>query len=349
MSRADELLKETIDELAGEVRAVDNLAALAMERGRRLRLRRRLAVGMGTVAALVLVVAAPFVVLRGNGGQLPPAAEITVSEREPVDLIDGWRVVGVGRWVLDQAANAYVELPAAPAQSMVIPAPTGGLTAVIGRANDGNQTTIEFVKADGSVMQEATLNDSNGVYQWSPAGDRLLTTTFTAKSEFSMAFAIIDTASGEIRRHTVDPKYDCSMCQFVWTRDGREVALGIAARRGGEAHEFFSGIQMFDAQTGSPTRSVAIEAMFTSPFSWSPSGRYVIAQADGLARRSELIDVTTGKAVPFPYGAIWTSDEHLVAEDGAVLVLRPDGSVIRRYPLDGKFLDVGPVTFGPPA
>ena len=72
--------------------------------------------------------------------------------------------------------------------------------------------------------------------------------------------------------------------------------------------------------------------MPSSPFSWSPSGRYVIANADGLGTNWQLIDVSTGQSRPFAYDAVWVSDNQLLATHaGKVLTLSTDGTVARDH------------------
>jgi hypothetical protein len=144
-------------------------------------------------------------------------------------------------------------------------------------------------------------------------------------------------------------RHDCSLCRFSWTRDGREVILAVADRSGGEGAEQVARLQLFDADTGATTRSLPITAMPSGPFSWSPSGRYLIASADKLGSHWRWIDLGTGQSRPFPYDAVWVGDDQLLAvHDGKVLTLRPDGTVTATTALDlpgaGK-----PISLGPPA
>ena len=57
--------------------------------------------------------------------------------------------------------------------------------------------------------------------------------------------------TGKTTEHWIShTKYDCSTCSFVFTRDGKEVAMPIADRSRGEAAELVQSLQLFDARTG---------------------------------------------------------------------------------------------------
>ena len=156
----------------------------------------------------------------------------------------------------------------------------------------------------------------------------------TQKEPFQVGFAVIDARTGAIRKHWIDhDKYDCSICSFTWTRDGREVVMTIADRSGGEAEERVSGLQLFDAGTGQPAQSLpGVTAPPAGPFSWSPDGRYVLCGPIGASTSWRLFDLTTRQSKPFPYPAVWvTADLLLAAKDGNVLTLTPDGTVTASF------------------
>ncbi|MFD0591303.1 YncE family protein [Catellatospora coxensis] len=142
---------------------------------------------------------------------------------------------------------------------------------------------------------------------------------------------MLDVTTGKVAEHWIDrTKYECSSCSFVFTRDGKEVAMPLADRSQGEAAELVRSLQLFDARTGKPTRSLPVKAMPQSPFAWSPDGSRVVARPDQIKEEDmQLIDTATGEAKPFPYTAVWaTADELLAKFDDGVLTLRPDGTVI---------------------
>ena len=83
------------------------------------------------------------------------------------------------------------------------------------------------------------MNDADlgGDYRWSPAGDRLVGRA-SQKEPFKIGFAVIDARTGTVSKHWVDvSRYDCSLCTFSWSRDGREIVMAIADRSGGESAE----------------------------------------------------------------------------------------------------------------
>lgn len=358
MTRAEELLRQTIKDMAGEARAVDGLAQGAIATGRRMRLRRRLAVSGGALLAVAAVLV-PVAVWKSGHPPITPAAspdvttinERVLDERMPQELAGGWMVAGVGPWILDSDRNRYAELQIRPEQR-VVPRPTGGLAAVI---TVEDRYVIDFVRPDGTTARTVTVRGGGG-FQWSPDG-RLLLAKLVGPSA-AMGFAIIDPETGVAEEHWIDTgTYDCSMCEFVWMRDGREVAMAVADRRGGEAHEYVSSVQLFDARTGEPTRTLRMTAMFSSPYSWSPDGRYVICRPDAMKREYQLLDVTTGEATPFPADAVWVTGDVLLAlsdpggsgEGRNVHVVWRDGKPFRSFELGGAFRDQGLVTLGPPA
>jgi Tol biopolymer transport system component len=186
-----------------------------------------------------------------------------------------------------------------------------------------------------------------GNYSWSPTGDRLVAGV-SQKEPFKIGFAVIDARTGKVRQHWIDrDRYDCSQCSFTWTRDGREVVMPIADRSGGEAEDRVSRIQLFDVETGAPTRSLPVTAVPLGPFSWSPDGRFVMAGPPSGAPSWRLFDVTTGQSRQFPYNAVWVdADVLLGGEDRKVHTLSPDGTITATTEVD--IPDLGMISLGPP-
>ncbi|HZM77219.1 MAG TPA: hypothetical protein VFC19_15915 [Candidatus Limnocylindrales bacterium] len=357
--RIEQHLKATLRELAAEARGVDELARSAMIHGVRMRRRRRLAVATGA-AALLIVALAPFALKRASSQEIVvgPSASASpsvreVSEVEPRRLAGGWMLVGMDNWVLNREANSYTRLRTDRSESQYLPSPTGNLAAMVSPDREANQDLIEFVTTAGAPLHAVRLR-TNGVYQWSPGGDRLVTGAWAVADPrlgTGFGFAIVDARTGRVSSHRVDTlRFDCSMCTFAWSRDGSQVALGITNRRG-EGSELFAGVQFFDARTGEPARAMPLRAMFSGPYSWSPNGRYVIAQTDGLKREFELVDTSSFESRPFPYDAVFVTDDVLLAVDASTIVaMRPDGTVVDRFELAGEFRDLGAAaTFGPPS
>ncbi|WP_027346956.1 WD40 repeat domain-containing protein [Hamadaea tsunoensis] len=343
MTGVDRLLRTTISDLAGEMPGpTDALADAAVARGHRLRRRNRLAVAALAVVA-VAAIAVPFAVLRSHAGpSAQPGSTGAAGFDGPVVLSGGWLVVGAGDAVLDRTADRYRAVRHNPGEA-VLPAPAGGRVML-----DGTPDGLRFVDVDGTGAVSVPIAGMRGDYRWSPDGTRVVS-GISQKEPFRIGFAVIDTRTGHVSTHWIDhTTYDCSECLYTWTRDGKEVVLAIADRSGGEGAELVQRLQLFDAATGRPTRSLPVRATPASAYSWSPDGRYVIANADLTKSRFQLIEVATGTARSFPYDAVWATDDQLLATTGnRVIELTPDGKVFQELSLrlgGGR----GPLTVGPP-
>ncbi|GAA2602350.1 hypothetical protein GCM10010399_36320 [Dactylosporangium fulvum] len=329
--RFDQLLHETIDEMGDEMKAPS--AALvrgAVARGRRIRWGRRLAVAGGALLAVAAIVVPWAVVSRPDGPPVTgapatgtPAASDVARPPGASGLAGGWVVTSAGTQVLDRASGDYVPVTM-EGDGGLLPAPLGDRFLTI----YGSPAPLQIRSVRGT--QPVTVDDTGlgGDYRWSPAGDRLVGRA-SQKEPSKIGFAVIDARTGTVTKHWIDvSKHDCSMCNFSWTRDGREVAMAVADRSGGESAEKVSRLQLFDAETGAPTRSLPVKAMPSSPFSWSPDGRYLVSSPNGFSRDWQLFDVSTGQSRPFPYDAVWVSDHQLLATHaGKVLTLNTDGTV----------------------
>lgn len=314
--------------------------------GRPRHIRRKAIIG-GLLAAGVAATALAGCTSPPPGGTAPSpvpsvAPSLTTLGETPQQLAGGWQVVAAGDRLLDRARNAYVPLDL-PKDAILDP--TGRRHAV-----GGGNLRVAGV-AGGPVIavdRYMMLGFRQGFNPWSADGDRLVA-TINRKDPFAIGFAVVDTTTGKIAEHWIThTKYDCSTCSFVFTRDGKEVAMPIADRSQGEAAELVQSLQLFDAQTGEPTRSLPVKAMPQSPFAWSPDGSQVVAVPDQIKPDVQLIDTATGAAKPFPYPAVWaTADALLAAFDDGVLTLRPDGTVVADASLAAPLR--GPVVLGPPA
>jgi WD40 repeat protein len=344
--RFEQLLHETLDEMAGEMPGpAGGLARRSIVKGRRIRRTRRLAVGAVAVVAIAAV-AVPWVLLPRPDRAAPPPVPATSATpgRPPATtpataLPEGWVVTRNGGQVLDRATSQFVTM-----SGPVLAAPAGNRIALV--SNEPGPLRITDVRGTNPVTVDVSA--FVGDYTWSPDGDRLAG-GLTQKEPFKIGFGVIDARTGEIRRHWIDhERYNCSQCTFSWTRDGREVVLPIADRSGGEAEERVAGLQLFDAGTGRPTRALPVTAWPADPFSWSPDGRFVLAgPMFGAPVNWRLFDVTTGQSRPFPFPAVWVSNDMLLApNDGRVLALTPDGTVTNT--IDVGTTAQGEVSLGPP-
>ncbi|MBV1850491.1 hypothetical protein [Catellatospora tritici] len=299
-------------------------------------------------ALLTTLAAAVAVSLAACGGQSPAADPVTEPSLStlagtPQQLAGGWQVVAGTGTVLDRAQRRYVPLDLPPNSQLD---PTGRRYAV---EDDTGVTIVElaagaqmFVDHQGANLQ---LWLESGL-RWSPDGNRLVG-MLLRKEPFAIGFAVIDAKTAKLTEHWIDHSaYDCSFCAFTFTRDGREVALSLADRSGGEAHEYTRAVQLFDAATGAPTRTVPTRVFPDGPFAWSPDGTRLVGRRDVHVSAYELVDTATGEGRPFPGAAVWATDGLLLSGTGDMVeTLRPDGGVVARATLADPLH--GPVTLGP--
>ncbi|MEU8007252.1 hypothetical protein AB0B66_39335 [Catellatospora sp. NPDC049111] len=305
--------------------------------------------GRKTIIGALLSAAAAATALSGCGAPPPgatpapagPTPSLSTLGETPQQLAGGWQVVAAGDRVLDRTRNAYVALTM----------PRGGVIDPTGSryATDSGQLSIVEVAGGKTTKVDRVVRLGSPVDPWSADGARLVA-TINRKDPYAVGFAVIDAATGKFTEHWLDrTKYDCSNCAFVFTRDGKEVAMAIPDRSQGEAAELVRSVQLFDAGTGEPTRSLPVKAMPQSPFAWSPDGRQIVANPDILKEGDQvLVDTTTGEARPFPYPAVWATADTLLAKfDDGVLTLRPDGTVVADASLAAPLS--APLVLGPPA
>ncbi|GAA3274403.1 hypothetical protein Dvina_02445 [Dactylosporangium vinaceum] len=359
--RFEELLRDTVDEMGAELRSVPpGLAPSAMAEGRRIRVRRRVAV---TVAALSAVVAAllPAVLSTGPDERPQPPLDATAvpSDRPGPSLPQagpsagpsvnvtgvlpgGWRVMAAGDLAL-RASGSYWPMGLPTPLTQVAPAGYRYLTRL------NTQAPLQIADVDGEHAVSVDQRWGNGVYHWSPTGDRVVT-SWTPKDDVS-GFMVIEARTGNTTGTSVDrATYDCGRCDYAFTRTGTEVVVALADRTAGVGVERLTrGLQFFDALTGAPTRTLLAPGIQVpdSPFAFSPDGRFLITQSTTLSAGSVLVNLTTGETKPFPFAAVWVTDDQLVAPAGTVvMILRPDGTVAGE--LTPAVAGV-PIVLGPPA
>ncbi|MER7333345.1 MULTISPECIES: hypothetical protein [unclassified Micromonospora] len=347
-SREDEL-RFAVRELAGQARTAPDLAARAIDQGRRLRARRR-----ATAAAAALVAAAvlalPFVLLRPDAparvaapDQTAPAGTSTPDRtagataspdvvvrptpgadwtKRALVLPGGWVVAGAmlpgpsgDGYVLDRGRDRYLRTDG---YDGVWRAPQGAVSAV---ADDDRPGEIGLVDAAAGKTRWHRTGQWIMSPQWSPDGLRLALTIFD-KDEGALRFGVLDT-TGDFRVFGVDTDtYLCTdHCFFTWSRDGREVVLQQTdpnSRRSESERHARRGVQLFSPDDGRPTRFVAMPGDPAGPWSWSPDGRLVVVQG-----RTEplLVEAGTGRVVR----ALPTADVAWISVD-RLLYRRPGGS-----------------------
>ncbi|MEV4654541.1 hypothetical protein [Micromonospora sp. NPDC049301] len=358
---AEDELRAAVRQLAGEARAVPDLAGPALRRGRRLRGRRRAA----TAAVALFAVAAltgPYLWLRatapspiGAPEPAPPTPTAPVPVRPtpagdwraaPLSLPGGWVVTAVlGQRefqtgdVLDRSRNRYVS---AVQYDQFWPSPTGTVTAVGDEARPQQTGLIDM--ATGRTRWFRTGRPIM-TPQWSPDGRRLVL-TITDKDEGGMHFGVLN-VGGDFRIFPVDTdRYFCTdYCFFTWIRGGREVVLqqtDPGAPRSESVRHARRGVQLFSADDGRPTRFLAMPGDPAGPWSWSPDGGLVVVRGQ---TGPLLVEVGTGRVVrALPSeDAVWVSADLLLyrrsAGDRDFVLADPAGRELERQPLPTELVD----------
>lgn len=361
-AQLDALLRRAVRDLAEGAAPAPGLAVRALGQGRRLRRRRRLTVSAAVLVAVVTA-AVPFVLLRPRPAATPatpptdatPSPAITASPSirptpgadwaaAPLVLPGNWVVTraqlaggsGTG-FLLDRGRGRYVPTDRYDA---IFPAPTGSLVAVI---EEDRPREVGLVDLATGKTRWHEVGRALSPPAWSPDGRRLLFTT-TQLDHFG--FVVVD-RNGTKRTHEVSrQRYLCTdQCSFVWTRNGREVALPQTAQgrpRSESVRHPRSGVQMFSAEDGRPTRSEPLPGDPAGPWAWSPDGRLAVVQGQ---QEPLLVETATGRVVnPLPVAdAAWVDDDRLLYREpynGDFVLADTTGRELVRQPLTAQLSEL---------
>jgi hypothetical protein len=286
--------------------------------------------------------------------------------RAPVRVPGGKVITGVartdignGRTTINTFDKGNVALDAGTGRYAVVRgnlreiwvAPTGRYAAVTSERRSGEVGIVDLARtgAPKAPVRWTKIRYSLEP-QWSPDGKALLLTE-------EDGFAVLDAASGRLRRHPVDgDAYLCTdYCLYTWLPRGDEVAIALtdaSVPRSESAPHARRGVQIFSASTGEPVRTVPVRGTPTGPDCWSPDGRHVLVQSDSFeVSQTRIVEVATGRVV----GAVPTGAAHLVGDDrvlglaGETAVLYDlTGRPVERWTLPGN-LGVRNLTLGPSA
>jgi hypothetical protein len=349
----EQAVRTAVDDLADEGRPV-NLAAGALRRGRRLRLRRRVATGVGVIAAVALL-AVPFVMGGGNAAgpdhrpasppasgpapASPPAPVISPSSSAPVpgpvQLADGWILGSVpaadqkGVWVYDRTARAYRVLP----YRFAAPAPTGNLVAVWheGRLGVVDLATDAVRWADGPSPNDLPPQP------WSPDGTRVVYTSIEdPMGAEQVRLVVVDAATAHARVLPSDVR--CGDGCFPTWLPGDRVGIDISALPP-------QGVRWSSAGDASRTGVLQLPGWVGQGSPWSPDGKHVVLSLDDGSttgpRARAVVEVATGRNVApvQERGTVyWTGpDRMLIVTDGGVALVSITGARIGFYPQPARF------------
>jgi hypothetical protein len=354
----DDLLRETIRDLAAESATAPDLAGGALARGRRLRRRRHIA----TVAAALLLAATatiPYAVLhRDNHATWPsPAAPTAVptpttvpasplSMTEPFRVPGSMVITGMGGYeggreliqnlVLDRTTGRYRALPAKFLNND--PSPDGRY--VIGDYLGRQELALREI---GTGETRWVTADAPPEPQWSPSGDRLVIFR-------NAGFTVVDPATGHRTDHDIDDQQRClGYCQYTWLGDGAAVALPQTYQVNTDPVHV-TGLAIFDARTGKLLRNLPAPGAPLGENSWSADGRAVLIRPDVPETHQVLIASTADGR---PTGgfrantAFFLPDGTIFGRLGAVVTHydatgHPMESMTLPQPLDRKELSFGP-------
>ncbi|MEU8332429.1 hypothetical protein [Micromonospora sp. NPDC048839] len=362
-ARLDETLRRAVRDLADGAAPAPDLAVRAIGRGRRLRRRRRLTAGAAALVAVAGVVV-PFVLLRPRPAPLPatpPATPpATASPSPSVRPTPGanWTVAPLvlpGDWVVTRAqltggsGNGFLldrsqgrgRYVATDRYDGIYPAPTGSLVAVVEEDRPREVGLIDLAtrKTRWHQVGRALTRPA-----WSPDGRRLL---FTTDQRDHFGFVVVE-PDGTKRTYPVSrQRYFCTdYCFFVWTRDGREVALQQTAQgkaRSESARHPRSGVQMFSAENGLPTRFEPLPGDPAGPWAWSPDGTLAVVQGQ---QEPLLVETATGRVVnPLPTADVtWVGGDRLLYrppdESGDFVLADTAGRELIRQPLPEQLAEL---------
>ncbi|MBO3739374.1 WD40 repeat domain-containing protein [Actinoplanes flavus] len=358
MTRLEDIVGETVRDLAGNAPAPHDLVAVARARGRRLRRRRRVTIGAATLA-LAVVAAVPFVLIRPERTALPatptPAPSATVSQpprtghwsEQPYRLPGGAIVTALshkdvggdkpygktlkdGDVVLDRTTGRYRVVPGQ--HFTVYGAPVGPHAVV-----SDDHESLTSVASGKKIFTGGYLLDP----EWSPDGTRLLITTRAG------GYAIWDATTAELTEHPAHAGMSScsSTCFYTWLPNGQEIALP----RMDQPRELDSDVEdvvVYSAETGIELRVLPITGV---PNGWSPDGRYaLVLDSQYWGNPVRVVDVRTGATVATVRGRgpRFLPDGRLLSVDdnkAALYDIRGNRLESRKLPADfaGRNLSIG--------
>ncbi|MGE5829545.1 MAG: hypothetical protein ACM30G_14465 [Micromonosporaceae bacterium] len=344
-------VRVAVRQLAAEARPAA-LTDTAVAAGRQLLRRRRIAGAVLTAAAVIAAIGLPHLPLPADRSSPRPGTEVTESTRPirpttsaeatptrltfagPISLPGGWTILSTGFpgsavWNRDRRAYEGVN------RDWVLVAPAGPYAAAA-PDDPTDLTRVEILDLRGRNPRTVSLGrrELGSAPQWSPDGTRLLLTTIDTKTPTTF-ITILDAGSGDLTSWPIDKRYLCTgWCRLTWTRDGTEVVWPLTDRsvpHDDSGLDPRSGLQLFSATDGHPTRTLPVRGDVSGPFAWSPTGRYVIvagAVVSGGQRTQKnwLVDVGTGAVVrTFPDGApYWIANDRLLLAGGGLMITLVD-------------------------
>ncbi|WP_327003444.1 hypothetical protein OHA72_51630 [Dactylosporangium sp. NBC_01737] len=363
--RLDHIVRDVLEDLAGESRPAQLLGG-TVRRARRIR-RRRAALTTGAAVLPVLAVLVAPALAGGRAdtpsrpsptptrtGDAAPVPVLTITPAPArVDLPDGFTVTAIGApsggasaepplWIYSRATGSFVATPYAYASL----APSGTRAIVQARAATLAPWLIDL--RDLTARPWPKLDNVSG-QMWSQDARTLLDGSATPGW-----LHLLDADTGERRDVLFNaPQVGCDRtigCGPVWFRGGAEATVAVFDPSTGEQ----TGVHVISAETGTLIRSLPVKGYVAGACSWSTDARYVLTEMRPENGDSwlEITEAATGRrkarlpamANANPDSACWTSPTRLLVVDGGhVKVFTPDGTVEQDITVPGAaWLTVGP-------
>ncbi|HYU85850.1 MAG TPA: hypothetical protein VEK80_13710, partial [Kribbellaceae bacterium] len=330
MRSLDDALREVVGEVADWAQPV-NLGVRALATARRRQRAKRTWTVAGAAAAVVAVVVIAAILSGGPwlaslprpASSTPPApvptaapVPLTFDHRVLLTVEDMDLVAYQGRHAGDGIAVVYSRAHQRYEEVLyaeeAMPAPAGDVAVLDGR-DLPPVTVVDLSTLDHRrwAVNAYLVSDP----QWSPDGGQVLV-SINDKNQNRNGFALIDPATGKAVNHWIDERFDSYRYRFTWHPDGRHVLLALADRTNASESEpdKVAALQLFTLD-GQPDGQIPVRGSVDGLSSWSPDGRYVIA--DGVVDRDgsrvnqrAVFEVATGRTVTplFPDGQAWWID-----------------------------------------
>jgi hypothetical protein len=242
-----------------------------------------------------------------------------------IGLPGGWTIAGASntgtpkqlRIALDRQEDRYLK-PRNP-DDEVYNAPNGDFAVLVNPDFDGR---IGLWNVHSGEVRMVPTDPPVADPQWSADGTSVVFKQ-DGRDGVSPGFAVLDVASATLRRHPIDTRYSCILSCFVtWMPNGKELSIPVEGGSDGR-------MQLFDAVTGAPTRTLPVAADLNGPWSWSPDGKLMLVITEG---GSTVVDAATGAI-----GAELPGRPSYFVGNDRILGLQDDAAVLRD--LTGKELE----------
>ena len=164
---------------------------------------------------------------------------------------------------------------------------------------------------------------------WSSDGSRILFTT-------AEGFGIVQTATGEVRRHVMPMSLCADPCEFSWLPNEQEVAIARrdpAVARSADQPDIVQDIAIYSMTSGKLVRVVPVRGVPVGPSAWSRDDRLVLVRDESFGGvPTHIVEVATGRTV----GTIAGKNVHFLPNGR---ILRLTNETAELYDAAGRLLE----------